>query len=68
MNSIENLWGMMNAYLGRAGCGSFEEFKYRVFYFLRRRAFNLDVPGKLDSRLDPAAEAQIMRARKQAGS
>lgn len=63
MNSIENLWGMMYAYLRVVECHTFAKFKYHVFYFLRRRRFDLDVRSRLDSRLDPAAEAHVIRTR-----
>ena len=62
---VQNLWGVMYAYLRRAGYDSFEEFKYRIFDFLRCRTFDLDVVGKLDSRLDPAAEERIILVRQQ---
>ena len=67
MNGIENNWGMAHAYLRGIEYYTFGEFKHHIFYFLRRRKFKIDIYGKLNSRLDPNAEAQIIRARKQLG-
>ena len=67
MNVIKNLWGMMHAYLRGLEYYTFADFKYHAFHFLRRRRFDLDARGKLGSRLDSDAEAQVARARVRLG-
>ena len=63
LNVIENAWGI-HRHMSRFAFHSKKEFQAATSEFLRTHRFYLDVMGKLDSRLDPAAEARVLEARK----
>ena len=64
MNSIENVWGKGESFLGKSTHYETGEFKKDALRFLRSFKFSTRaIRDKLDSRLDPAAEACVKRAR-----
>ncbi len=64
MNSIENVWGKAESSPGRSTYYETTKFKKDALKFLRSFKFSTQaIRGKLNSRLDPAAEACVKRAR-----
>ena len=64
MNSIENIWGKGKSHLGKSTYYRTDEFKKDALKFFRKFKFSKQaIRSKLDSRLDPGAEACVKRSR-----